>query len=51
VVDGVGSSKKFTDTAVAVERVMGLLLASQTMVRVKVSESETLAQFSYWISI
>jgi len=50
VVDGVGVSKKFTDTAVAVVRVMGLLLSSQTMFKVKVPELETVSQSSYTIS-
>jgi hypothetical protein len=49
VVEPVAKSKKFTDTALAVERVMGLLLTSQTIVRLKVPESLTVAQFSYAI--
>ena len=50
MVEPIGLTMKSTDTAFAVERVMEVLLVSQTMVRVKVSESEMLPQFSYLIS-
>jgi len=50
VVEGVGLSKKFTDNSVAVERVMGLLLESQTMFKVKEPKSETVSHYSYTIS-